>query len=117
MKLEVGIYVRGNYYQYRGKIGKIIKNYQNELEIAYKNGVIKTSVGDFIDDNWNINGKQFRKQVEYIKKDGGVEEYITIRFKENSGLHGNLPFPYFKKGTMYKNMELNEAYSLEELGL
>ena len=25
MKLEVGMYVRGKYYNYRGKIGKIIK--------------------------------------------------------------------------------------------
>ena len=35
MKLEVGMYVRGKYYGYRGKIGKIIKNYNNDLEIAY----------------------------------------------------------------------------------
>lgn len=28
-----------------------------------------------------------------------------------------LPLPYFKKGTMYKNMENNKRYSLKELGL
>lgn len=66
MKLEVGMYVRGNYYQYRGKIGKIIKNYNNELEIAYKDIVIKTSVSNFIDDNWDINGKQYKASYNII---------------------------------------------------
>ena len=59
MKLEVGMYVRGKYYAYRGKIGKIIKNYNNDLEIAYTNGVLKTTVGSFLDDNMDINGRQY----------------------------------------------------------
>ena len=66
MKLEVGMYVRGNYYQYRGKIGKIIKNYNNDLEIAYKDGILKTNVGSFIDDNWNINGIQYKASFDII---------------------------------------------------
>ncbi len=59
MKLEVGMYVRGKYYSYRGKIGKIIKNYNNDLEIAYANGVLKTTVGSFLEDNTDINGRQY----------------------------------------------------------
>lgn len=66
MKLEVGMYVRGKYYQYRGKIGKIIKNYNNDLEIAYKDGVLKTNVGSFIDDNYDINGKQYKASYNII---------------------------------------------------
>lgn len=66
MKLEVGMYVRGKYYQYRGKIGKIIKNYNNDLEIAYKDGVLKTNVGSFIDDNYDINGKQYKASFDVI---------------------------------------------------
>lgn len=66
MKLEVGMYVRGKYYQYRGKIGKIIKNYNNDLEIAYKDGILKTNVGSFIDDNYDINGKQYKASYEII---------------------------------------------------
>mgnify|MGYP005761515049 CR=1 FL=1 len=65
-ELKVGMYVRGGYYQYRGKIGKIIKNYQNELEIAYKNSIVKTTVGDFIDDNYDINGKQYKASKNII---------------------------------------------------
>lgn len=59
MSLEVGMYVRGKYYAYRGKIGKIIKNYNNDLEIAYTNGILKTTVGSFLDDNTDINGRQY----------------------------------------------------------
>ena len=29
----------------------------------------------------------------------------------------NIPFPPFKKGTMYKGMELNKEYTLEDLNL
>lgn len=66
MKLEVGMYVRGKYYQYRGKIGKIIKNYNDDLEIAYKDGILKTNVGSFIDDNYDINGKQYKASFDVI---------------------------------------------------
>lgn len=66
MELEVGMYVRGKYYQYRGKIGKIIKNYNNDLEIAYKDGILKTNVGSFIDDNYDINGKQYKASYNII---------------------------------------------------
>ena len=58
-KLEVGMYVRGKYYSYKGKIGKIIKNYNGDLEIAYKDSIVKTTVSSFIDDNFDINGKQY----------------------------------------------------------
>lgn len=66
MSLEVGMYVRGKYYQYRGRIGKIIKNYNNELEIAYKDGVLKTSTSSFIDDNFDIKGKQYNASYSII---------------------------------------------------
>ena len=58
-KLEVGMYVRGKYYTCRGKIGKIVKNYNGDLEIAYQDGLLKTTVSSFIDDNYDINGKQY----------------------------------------------------------
>lgn len=66
MKLEVGMYIRGSYYQYKGKIGKIIKNYQNELEIAYKDRIIKTTVSSFINDNFDVNGKQYKASHNII---------------------------------------------------
>ena len=66
MKLEVGMYVRGKYYSYKGKIGKIIKNYNGDLEIAYKDSIVKTTVSSFIDDNFDINGKQYVASYDII---------------------------------------------------
>ena len=57
--------------------------------------------------------KPFRDRIKYIEKNlVGGREYIRIKI---TGEFVN--FPYFKKGTMYKGMELEKRYTLEELGL
>ena len=57
--------------------------------------------------------RPFRDRVEYIiKKEKFKNEAIGIFLEEDV-----IVFPYFKKGTMYKNMEIDKQYSLEELGL
>ena len=58
--------------------------------------------------------RPFRDRVKHIRKNFAVNdrEYISIN------VNGEwLVFPYFTKGTMYKGMEINKRYSLEELGL
>lgn len=66
--------------------------------------------------------KPFRNKVEItIQKSQETTfkdmEYISIySCRENDyGRYTDLPF--FEKGTMYKGMELNKEYTLEELGL
>lgn len=59
--------------------------------------------------------KPFREDVVYIEKcifSTGAE-YIQICMTEDETVN----FPNFKKGTMYKGMEANKAYTLEKLGL
>ena len=84
-KLEVGMYVRGKYYSYKGKIGKIIKNYNGDLEIAYKDSIVKTTVSSFIDDNFDINGKQYvasHNIIDLIEKGDYVNGYeVTSKDK------------------------------------
>lgn len=61
--------------------------------------------------------KPFRKDVEWIekiKRYDGKNEFIHITVKRNEDC---CELPTFKKGTMYKGMEANKAYTLEELGL
>ena len=61
--------------------------------------------------------KPFRKDVEWIEKIEryyGGNEYIHITVKRYEDC---CELPTFKKGTMYKGMEANKAYTLEELGL
>ena len=58
--------------------------------------------------------KPFRDKVEYIIKfDCLPEEYICIWVPE----HETTDLPCFKRGTMYKGMEIEKKYTLEELGL
>lgn len=60
--------------------------------------------------------KPFRKDVKYIKKMDYViraKEYLLIKMRDLS----TAALPLFEKETMYKGMEANKAYTVEELGL
>lgn len=60
--------------------------------------------------------KPFRDSVTYFYKrryENDELEWIKIEMKNDDVMY----FPKFKKGTMYKGMELNKKYTLEELGL
>lgn len=65
--------------------------------------------------------KPFRDRVKCIvKRDYEMKyenEYIFIVFDDDGCMQIKMCFPSFKKGTMYKGMELNKNYTLEELGL
>lgn len=61
--------------------------------------------------------KPFREDVECIEKIecySDEKEYIYITMKKD---YDYCELPAFEKGTMYKGMEVNKAYTLEELGL
>ena len=62
--------------------------------------------------------KPFRNKVYAIAKydDGDDNYYIQIMIKQNVYFE-YIDFPYFKKGTMYKGMELKKEYTLDQLGL
>lgn len=59
--------------------------------------------------------RPFRENTKYIEKRFFVlnSEYIMICFRN----HETLSFPTFKTGKMYKGMECDKEYTLEELGL
>lgn len=61
--------------------------------------------------------KPFRKDVECIEKVEsyyGENEFIHITMKKDDDY---CELPDFENGTMYKGMEANKTYTLEELGL
>lgn len=62
--------------------------------------------------------RPFRDRVESIWKNerfyNDCEEHITINFKMDAYC---MNFPYFRKDSMYKGMEVNKHYTLKELGL
>ena len=61
--------------------------------------------------------RPFKNEIKYIiKKENYARvdrEYIGIIFKDNDDMY----FKDFKKETMYKGMQTNKEYTLEELGL
>ena len=65
-----------------------------------------------------IKPKNIINRLCYIEKRQGSfgicadMEFINIGLNDES-----FSLPYFKKGTMYKGMELDKGYTLEELGL
>ena len=67
--------------------------------------------------------KPFRDDVLFIMKYKGcfssrVYEEIAIWYRDKiDGERNYCMLPKFKKGTMYKNMEVSKHYTLEELGL
>ena len=57
--------------------------------------------------------RPFRDKIKSIAKHSyRAEEYVFLYAVEAGNGFG---LPYFKKGTMYKGMELDREYSLEEL--
>ena len=64
--------------------------------------------------------KPFRDRVIYIRKYRfNQDEYIGMYIKYYAETDENemITLPVFKEGTMYKGMETNRRYTLEELGL
>ena len=59
--------------------------------------------------------RPFRDKIQYLYKTKNDDsEYIEFKFND---AYDFMCFPNFEKGTMYKGMEANRKYSLEELGL
>ena len=67
--------------------------------------------------------KPFKKYVKSITKANWFgQEQIEIRYKDFVDRHFHnvqslMALPTFKAGTMYRGMELNKEYTLEELGI
>lgn len=85
----------------------------------FLNQEINITVPDILDDvekrYLSAVIRPFRKRVDYIMKSSNSccdKEYIFIRLDDDF-----LSLPFFEAGTMYQGMELERAYTLEELGL
>lgn len=78
----------------------------------------KKEILDKVEKNYLTNViKPFKKRFKGISK---IESPIFPAEKEFLQIQLNndeIILPYFEKGTMYKEMELNKRYTLEELGI
>lgn len=98
-----------------GNSGKIIKIEEPEYKTVYE---YKPEILDETEKRY-LRGviRPFRDKVEYIQKYKSImyedSDYINIYIE---GSH-SITLPYFESNTMYKNMETDKKYTLEELGL
>lgn len=90
--------LNGNY-----TIIKFPKPILNEGEKKYLSGIIRP---------WENEVVHIRKFNSYVSG----YEYLEIHVKTEIGI-SMTTLPYFKQGTMYKGMETNRKYSLEDLGI
>ena len=96
-------------------LGKIIKIEEPTYQTVYE---VKQEILDEAEKRY-LRGviKPFKDKVKYIKKcDFSDTKNIEIGIKKNSYIW-KLSLPPFEKDMMYKNMEDDKQYTLEELGL
>lgn len=95
------------------------KDYTGTIEV--ENGfIIEKEILDEIEKEYLSDViKPFRNKIKYICKKKLLcyhnykgKEYIEINLK-----YYPIYLPFFKENTMYKGMEINKRYTLEELGL
>lgn len=101
------------------KNGKFFKKLPNDFSgtLEVENGYIleKEILDDVEKEYLSAVIKPFKNKVKSIIKTSGKinGEYICICIYDDCSIN----FPFFKKGTMYKGMEVGKQYTLEELGL
>lgn len=99
-----------------GNNGKIIKIEEPKYETVYE---YKPEILDEVEKRY-LRGviRPFRNEVKFIEKSiySDRDARIRIKTKTDDG-YWYFGLPPFKKDTMYKNMEDDKEYTLEELGL
>lgn len=90
-----------------------------KYETVYeRNEEEKKEILDKVEKNYLTNViKPFKKRFKGISKIESTmcpaeKEFLQIQLNNDE-----IILPYFEKGTMYKEMELNKRYTLEELGI
>lgn len=146
MKFKVGDKVRNIITGYIGKVGSIDKKLTGEFEeeinkttgifnriyyISYPEGFANwqniveiEKVEEILDEKEkeylsNVI-KPFKKRIKSICKRLGFcgYEYIEINIESINTIDTeSISLPDFKKGTMYKKIEINEEYTLKDLNL
>ena len=99
---EIKVYSINEVYEFDKLVWKREEPILDEVEKKY--------LGDVI--------RPFRDRIDGIKKEKHIYgEKIKIYYDLKLNEINYMSLPYFKKGTMYKGMEINKEYSLKELGL
>ena len=109
---SMGIYADDGVYRMNSNSNAILlRGLVNWLEDEYKEPILNGEEKEYL----SAVIRPWRDKVSSIKKQGYYDyEYICIY--TNVDIQ-EVELPNFEKGTMYKGMELDKEYSLDELGI
>ena len=112
-KTNLNVYVKGNGYMDALLILLGAEHEERGTHVVHEDQILdsaeKEYLGNFI--------KPFRNMVYWIAKISGTGKcFIRIEFN-NDGVDDRIDLPLFDENKMYKGMEPNEIYTLEELGI
>ena len=114
---ELIISVSENEYYYMSIFNHIFKDVKPGCEpIRFRGPILNDTEREYL----KAVFKPFASRIEWVKKQRCNEmwegmEYIKVIMTDPEG--DNTCFPVFQAGTMYKGMEPNKAYTLDELGI
>lgn len=104
------------------ELERTIKNNYDEIEnLKQKLKNLKEPILDEVERKYLLGViRPFKDKADFIKKgkyyNNNTWEYIQIYYYYKTCDYA-ISFPDFKKGTMYKGMQVNRKYTLKELGL
>ena len=88
---------------------ELLVDFANWLEEEYDPKILDEKEKEYL----SAVIKPFREEVETIEKTS-FSGYEQLQISDGDTI---MAFPCFEKGTMYKGMEVDKDYTLEELGL
>lgn len=91
---------------------KLPNNYTGTIEVENGYIVEKEILDEKEKEYLSAVIRPFKDRIKFIAKRKMFDDYICIGLNDEV-----ISLPYFKKGTMYKGMELYKEYTLKELGL
>ena len=95
---------------------KCFKDYDIKVEVKKKEPILDEEEKKYL----SAVIRPFRDRVEYILRGDCIDKtsYITIAIKQiDKNINENICLPYFETNKMYKGMEDQKHYTLEELGI
>lgn len=115
---KIGLRMEDYTWKWVGKVTKLYNDKSTAVLVLLDSEHVESILDDTENRYLSAVIKPFRKHIENISKHRTANvEYILLEYKHANGGLDFFHLPQFKAGTMYKGMETNRKYTLEELGL
>ena len=87
------------------------------IELPIEDKILDDTEKEFLTQVVKLYDKVHCKIVSFTKWNCGKGYALSFRYIDKNGSQFRTNFPFFENKEMYKNIELDEPYTLEELGI